>query len=829
VHSNGEKTEDWAQSGFRQIMKIISFSGEENMKSRFARTAMLGSVAGLSMLAIATPAAAQGADGAAVAAQGAFGGIVVTARRTEENLQDVPVAVTAIGGETLDNFQIDTFADVVTRVPGLNVQVGGSGSGGQLSLRGVGSSNISSAFDSAVAFNFDGVQLSDMRLLQTGFVDISQIEILRGPQSLFFGKSASAGVFSVRSADPTSSTEVGGRISYEFEEEAIIGSAHVSGPLSDTLGFRLATQFLSAGNVIENSAPRAVNQTRGEESFILRGTLEYSPSDRFDANLKVNYSHYENDGAIQHSDILCGTPGTPSLSNYPATLAIFNLPGVPPGYDCNAFDGRFFRPDQEIPGGGFVPAFGGAPSNNNGVPYTDTDILFARLLMNWEIADGLTLTSTTGYVDQSSDHMDIYGYAEPGGGAGISTNAREQFSQELRLTSDFDSPFNFMVGALYEDREIFFATHQYAFGGAAIFGPDPITGFTSDWVKRHVTNAETWSVFASATVDLTDQLQLSGGVRYTDESKTNNIVVPYVHAFLTGAFGFVPSGFTTPDINFSDSNWSPEVSLRYEFNPDISVYAAFKTGFKGGGIDESALPSAGLQAAVLANDFSGLIYQSETSLGGEVGIRTILANGALRFNATAFHYVFSDLQVQNFDATTIQFETLNAGELTSQGIEIDWAWQTPVEGLSLSGAAALLDTQFTEMFDTGSDDLNGRAAARAPDFTFNVAADWVIPINDNFELALRGNAQFSDSYFTNEDTLTNDYVQPSYWNFDLAASIGHPDGDWRVSLIANNIGNELWVNTSGGRPFAYPGAPEDIVVTQNRGRQVFLELSVLFD
>ncbi len=137
--------------------------------------------------------------------------IVVQARRQNETLQEVPVSVTAIGGETLERYSIDQVADFTSRVPTLNVQVGGSGSGGQLSLRGVGSSNISAAFDSAVAFEYDGVIVSSMRLVQAGFFDVEQVDVLRGPQSLFFGKSATAGVLSLRSANPTSDWEVGVR------------------------------------------------------------------------------------------------------------------------------------------------------------------------------------------------------------------------------------------------------------------------------------------------------------------------------------------------------------------------------------------------------------------------------------------------------------------------------------------------------------------------------------------------------------------------------------------------------------------------------------------
>jgi hypothetical protein len=123
--------------------------------------------------------------------------IIVQARRQNETLQEVPVTVTAIGGETLQRYNIDQVADITSRVPTLNVQVGGSGSGGQLSLRGVGSSNISAAFDSAVAFEYDGVVVSTMRLVQAGFFDVEQIDVLRGPQSLSFGKAASAVAFTL--------------------------------------------------------------------------------------------------------------------------------------------------------------------------------------------------------------------------------------------------------------------------------------------------------------------------------------------------------------------------------------------------------------------------------------------------------------------------------------------------------------------------------------------------------------------------------------------------------------------------------------------------------
>lgn len=752
--------------------------------------------------------------------------IIVQARRQNESLQDVPVTVTAIGGETLERFGVDQVADVVGRVPTLNVQVGGSGSGGQLSLRGVGSSNISAAFDSAVAFDFDGVQVSSMRLVQAGFFDTQQIDILKGPQSLFFGKSASAGVFSIRSAEPTSTWESNLRASYEFEEEGYTIGGYVSGPLTDTLGIRVAAQWNDIDEYVElqPGTPAANGRFRGQDNLVLRGTLAWEPSSTFDANLKVQYVRNTGDGAIQHSDLDCGPNGVAD----PVSLLQGGL-NIPGGYDCNAFDQKYFLPDAAAALAPGIPT-PSAAAGRNGVPFAETDIFFSRLLMNWEVAEGLTLTSTTGYLDLSAVDFDCYSYGglfAPGvaGGAGCSDplNELEQFTQELRLASDFDGAFNFMLGVFYEDREFVFDTAQQAVN-ISFVAPDPVTGFTYDWDKRHVTSTEAFSIFGSVMIDLTDDLELSGGVRYTDEEKTQVITVPYLHTFLQGP-GFVAPGFNSGPIDFADDNISPEITLRYTAAEDFNIFASFKTGFKSGGIDNSALPSNSLSQAAISGDFSSLIFQSETTVGGEIGFKSQFADRTFTLNATAYYYVFDDLQVQNFDAVNVQFLTLNAGEVTSQGVDVEWNWRTPVDGLNLSGNLAYLDASFTDTF-IASQDLNGRDSARAPTWSGNIAADYFTPVGDTLEFGLSGNMVFTDDYLTNEDSL-NDFVQDGYVTFDLTASIGDLDGRWKFSIIGVNLTDEIWVNTSAPRPFL-AAAGDDVILTQNRGRQVFAEVQFNF-
>ncbi len=770
--------------------------------------------------------------------------IVVQARRQNETLQEVPVTVTAIGGETLQRYNIDQVADITSRVPTLNVQVGGSGSGGQLSLRGVGSSNISAAFDSAVAFEYDGVVVSSMRLVQAGFFDVEQIDVLRGPQSLFFGKSATAGVLSLRSANPTSDWEVGMRANYEFEEKGYLLSGYISGPVTDTLGIRLAAQFndIDEFQLLQANTP-AVNQERGLTDFVGRLTLDWNPSDRFRANLKVQYTKNENDGAIGTAEIFCGANGVAE----PVVLLGGNL-SIPAGYDCNAFDQRYYLTDAAGPLSGPVP--GNSPANGrNGVPFGETEIWFGRLQFDLDLSDTLTLTSVTGLLNMDAIDYDIYSYGGffPGpngtrlpGGAGASDpiNQLEQYSQEIRLASDFDGPINFMLGAFYEDRTFIFDTSQQGVN-ISFGGPDPVTGFTYDWDKIHTTKTEALSFFGSLMWDITDQLELSGGVRWTDEQKVQTISVPYVHAGFA-AFGgaFLSSGFFSGPIEFADDNFSPEVTLRYKATEDLNIFASFKTGFKSGGIDNSALPSNSLSEAAASGDFSSLIFRSEEAIGGEVGFKSQWANRDFTLNATAFYYVFKDLQVQNFNAVTVQFVTANAGELTTKGVDLESRWRTPVDGLSLSANLSYLDAQYTDTFiqplGISTVDLNGRRGSQAPEWAGNFAADWTVPISNSLELFLSGNAAYNDGYITDEATL-NDYVQPSFWLFDANVSIGHPDGKWRLSLVAQNLTDEIFAITSGGRPFLPAGNDangrplgDDIVLTQNRGRQVFAEVSFRF-
>lgn len=788
------------------------------------KTKLLVSSAVLTIMG-AQPVAAQVVEAPAAATaqeqdQGASGDIIVTARRRDEALQDVPIAITSVGAGAIENSQISKIEGLSDRIPTLNISVGGSGSGGQISLRGVGSSSVSAAFDSAVPLDFDGVIVSSMRMVQSGFFDVQQIDVLKGPQSLYFGKSATAGVLSLRSADPTGDLEVGIKGSYEFEEKGYTTEGYVSGPISDALGFRIAARYNKIDRLYWNDAPGVRHPERGESNVNLRGTLEWKPNTDVSLNLKLNYVGHNSDGEIGNSQIYCGANGVADNLSLLSGRVV-----IPAGYNCNAFDNHMWLPDS-------APQLGakGPPGmdNNGGVPFNNTDIYMGRLRLNAKLNDSIAVTLVTGYFDFNSRGQDFYGY---GGVVGVGTdlnhNSTKQFTQEVRFSSDNKGPFNWMLGGFYERRSITFEAAQNAVN-IGFLRADPITGSTFDWLRQHYTKSDAYSVFASAFLDISDKIKLSGGLRYTSEEKSNIIKVPYVNAILSGPpFNFVASGTTSPMIHFKDDNVSPEVSLTYKLSDDVNLYGAYKKGFKSGGIDNSALPSSGLSNIIQSGNFSSLIFGSETAAGFEVGLKGTFVDRTVRINASLFNYTFSDLQIQSFNPVAIQYSTSNAGELRSRGGDLDVSWRTPLVGLVLSGAVAYTDTKFTKSYISNAGiDLLGRAAPRAPKWSGNIAADWEIPLGANLKLNLAGLVNFSSSYYTDTSAFS-DYVQKGYATADLTVTVGSADDRWKLSVIGNNLTDKIYVNSGTGRPFRGPGG-DDLVLTQNRGRQVFLQAALKF-
>ena len=718
--------------------------------------------------------------------------VIVTARQQSEGLQDVPVTISAMTEEDLDRYNITNLADAAKMVPNMVIAQGGSGNGSSLRLRGIGSSSISAAFDHSVAINLDGVVVNRGRFIHNSYMDMRQLEVLKGPQSLYFGKSATAGVVSITTNDPGDEFEFEFSAGVETEYDGTFYEMIVSGPVTDTLGARLAVGGTKNDELFENysfdndpnAAINGAEKYYGDESTNVRLTLVWEPTDDFRAKLKYNYSEFDNDGAgTAYVEEVC-----PEGAHQPTVVlgAIF-FQGVD---DCK-INGN----TSKI---GLNPALraGLVEGYDDGQPGLEQETDFMSLQMDWDISENYTLTAVTGYVDLDHWELDDYSYGA-GVFGGLHNNLYESFSQEIRIASQFDGSFNFQGGIFWQEIEQEFDAYQYAVN-IGLLAPDPITGNGYDYNKHHFLDTDVFSAFAAFYWDINEKTELTFGARYTDEEKEGKIEIDYVHLFLQGTFGAPP---LIDGLEFEDDNLSPEVAINYYLTEDISVFAAYKEGFKSGGVDNSALPSASLNPP--DGDFSFLVYESEESDGFEVGMKANLMNGGMRLNATIFSYEYTDLQVQLFNSTAIQFSTFNASALETEGFEFDLLWQTDIDGLTIRSAWAWTDTVYSDdFFNATGENLKGEDGAGSADVTGFIGFTFDRALNDNWRYSLSADARFTDDYAWT--ATLNPFVQDSFWIYDAALSFYTADEKHQVNIIARNLGDEYYIIGGGAIPGRAP-------------------------
>lgn len=747
--------------------------------------------------------------------------IIVTARQQAETLQDVPVTIAALTEEDLDRYNITNLVDAAKMVPNMVIAHGGSGNGSTLRLRGIGSSSISAAFDHSVAINVDGVVVNRGRFIHNSYMDMGQLEVLKGPQSLYFGKSATAGVVSITTNDPGDEFEfqVGGGL--ETELDGTFAEVVISGPLTDTLGARLAVGYTENDEMFENVSvgndPNAAlfgtDRWYGDESVNARLTLVWDPSDTFTAKLKYAYSEYENDGGTTWTEEYCveASKQPTAVPSATAAFALFQ------GYDDCKINGNTSHVNLH-PGlrDGLPEGF------DDGVHRLEQETDFISLRMDWDINESHTLTAVTGYVDLGHWELDDYSYSS-GVFGGLHNNQYESISQEVRIASNYDSALNFQAGVFYQEIEQVFDAYQYAFnlgvmpnifgpayalvGGdptATIIGPDPVTGNEYDYRKTHFLDTDVFSVFLAAYWDLNEKTEVTFGARYTQEDKEGHIRIPYMHA-AAALFGFGAPPLIE-GLEFDDTNVSPEFAVNYYVTDDVSVFVAYKEGFKSGGLDNSALPTAALNPLdPNFNGFDFLVYESEEAKGFEVGMKGNFLDGDMRFNATVYSYEYSDLQVQLFDSSVIQFSTFNASALETEGLEFDLLWQTGVEGLSVRSAWAWTDTTYSEDFiNATGENLKGEDGAGSADLTGFVGASYDMEVAGDWRLNLSADARFTDDYAWT--ATLNPFIQDSFWVYDAAISLYSSDGKHEINLIGRNLGDEIYIIGGGAQPGGCPNA-----------------------
>lgn len=815
-------------------MKSIESNPSSN--SQMAVCGLIGA-----LLLSPTPVVAQTTGGASDTIEE----IVVTARKRDETLQEAPVVVSVFTDEVLDQFNINDVESLSDFTPGL-FMAPTLIQGPSAALRGVSTPSGNMSSENSVSYVFDNVPVSTAVPGRFGQFDMRQVEVLKGPQSLFFGKNSTAGLLNFVSQDPSDEVEVIVKAGYEVEAEEVFGQLILSGPLSDTVKGRLAVRHTDMQGWMDNKAephtrydtPGLVDFANGifrppfvgfapgstydngphKQETALRGTLLWDPTDRLSARAKLSYSEREDAGVIGTTQLsLCSGGAAAPIAGIINFLNPVDANGVVfvPGDDCKVDN----KSPHHAPSRAATDALLGP--NAEAENFGESDILLGSLEINYDLSDELTLTSVTGLYDAEWHYFNQFGLGQGSGyhAADVPSEA-DNLTQELRITSSFDGAFNFMAGVYYEDGEFENKTPVFfPIAGGLVTPQDP---------RRNV-QSEVWSVFAQAGLDLSDALSLSVGGRYTEDQKVFTPSVDGVEA--------APQ----PHNDNTFKNFSPEITLTWQPTDRLNFFASYKQGFVSGGYQVTFVA----QGTTLVETPLDLSYDEEEAEGFEVGAKTNWLDGRLQLNAAVYSYDFTDLQAVVFNPDITALSVVNAGELNTTGIEVDVIYlPESVEGLTLVASLSRNDAEFESEFlfecysgqteaqgcfsrSAGAppqQDLRGQRPVQAPEIQAFLGLTYEFNLSNSTNVELFANASYSDDFIY---TQSHDprAIQESLWKTNAGVTLNIEDR-WILSLVGKNLGDEYSCGTGGEMLFQAP--PVDLFCSTQRGRQIWAEVEYRF-
>ncbi|WP_444959088.1 TonB-dependent receptor [Microbulbifer sp. ZKSA002] len=704
--------------------------------------------------------------------------VTVTAQKIEESIQDVPIAVSALSGDNMDALKIEGGNELLRAVPNVNFSKTNFSSY-NFSIRGVGTQSISASSDPAVAVSFNNASLIRNRLFEQEFFDVQRVEVLRGPQGTLYGRNATAGVVNMLPIMPED--EFASEIEVEvgnYNSKRTKGMLNI--PLGETMAFRFSGAMTKRDGFDYNTYTK--NDVNDRDLYSTRAIFEWTPSDKFNANLI--WQHFdEDDKRSRTGKQLCTTdPGDAMVGDTETTqfTQAMTSQGCLPSslYSSDAFSAPngaglayIVAPTMLIHPNLFQDgSLTNLPNPYSGVDQsrdlreisTSFDPVFraendlVQLNFEWALSDTLTFYSqstyakddyyssqdynrfTTGAVFTDSAELgDSWAlgptpggiYTDPQLGASdgilavdISRSDNEQWSQEFRLQTAFDGPWNFSVGANYLNFEtqddyfvfnnMFTMISEYVYSRGydedgniiPINCIDPATDLSGDdciyvdpnslnnvdemghnyFLSRNLVETSSWAVFGEAYWQITDDVKLTTGLRYTNDEKTTN---PVPSQLLLGNYyedgdtysGRSSGGYSNmgyPEGEEFSQDWQEYTGRAVldwradtPFTDDTMFYVSFAHGYKGGGSNppRAVIDPARVQYQDLPNTFEPEFVNSL-----EFGTKNVLLDGRLNLNATAFYYDYTDYQVSQIVDRIALNENFDA---ESMGLELELAWQ----------------------------------------------------------------------------------------------------------------------------------------------------------
>lgn len=760
---------------------------------------LLTGVAAIAMLGCATPVVAQSAaDDSATADDSNTNEIIVTAQKREQNLQNVPISMEVVSGAKLAEFNTSDIKAVMNYTP--NVFVQSTAGNDVIYIRGFGSPPANFAFDQSVSLYVDGIYAGRNRQAQAPFFDLARVEVLRGPQGALFGKNTAAGAVSVVSSGPTKDFEGAITGLYNFDHKGTDFSGYLSGPITDTLGARLAYKIVNQDGYIYN---RATDHDDPEiKSQLLRLTLKWEPSNDFDYTAKVEYGNREVIGGITVSSPL--TSGQdPQTTRYLERTAL-----------------------------------GDEGNDNKSVMISGVG--------NLALGD-FTLTSVTGYSWFKSKIVNGFDQTIPNSGGAFTANSVynafperfDQISQEIRILSPTGKTFEFVAGAYYDKAN--YTLEQYQgfnipnlfLDRAGATPADPrIPIFNGRYFARIDSifrqKAESWSVFAQGTFNVSDAFRAIGSLRYSHTKKDGSFRTTLAYAS-NGVNGqpFALRPITNADGSISEGNVDPSVTLQYDIAPRIMVYATWGRGSKSGGFVSNTLGTTN----------ATFTFEPEQSENFEGGIKSTLFDGKVVANLSVYHTKFKDLQVSVYQPLTSSYLTGNAAAATSKGLEGSLSIY-PIPNFDISASAAYSDIKYDDYpgaaclasqvgCTPATNNLAGYPVAYSSKYTGSVTAHARFDLSSDLKFDITGVASARSKYFNSDNQSPIFGVQRGYAKLDLRVQLADQDDNWHVALVGKNLTNEKTIGSAFNLPSPITPTPRAILYLEPT-RNISVEAGIKF-
>jgi iron complex outermembrane receptor protein len=754
------------------------------------------------VMCLAVGAASSALAGAQESQRIALEEVIVTAQKRAENLQEVPLSISAIGAQELDNRGIESLADLNAVAPNVMMRENpGARLISTITIRGSGQGQPAIWIDAPVGIYLNGIYLGKTQGSVFDVVDIERVEVLRGPQGTLFGRNTEGGAVNFVTRRPSGEASGSARLELGNYDRKVARLQMDLPKLGDT--------SISFGARKERADGWATNLTGPDlgsnDNEAFRVSAMWEPSDRLTAVYDFDYTHTDQTPTVTSLAAVSGWGGTfPSIFNqsFPQPLApgVVATIAVPLGTDIQNAVLPYVstsRPSvvstNVAPGQREVYEYNRGRSHALTLEYDLTDqdqlkYIGAQRSMNFEDSqdiDGTPLVAiTSGAV--FPDGVPAFGIpaGSPAGapfpyGMSASYNRKtdyEQLSHELQWIATRDR-MNWVAGLYYFEDE------------GETNGSQSFTLFSQPpQQSNYAADTEAWAVFGQVDYQVTDLLTATFGVRYTEEKRSG-----WTHRFLTDGFGgaALPGGdlapgqlpYTSYNETFDDT--SPMVALSYQLNDDINLYARVANGFKSGGFSSE-----------LANPAVDTPFQPQTSLSTEIGMKSEWLDGRARLNVALFNNAIEDLHITQLLPGTTQSLVTNAGEATYQGAEIEFQVQL-TENWRVSGNYGYLDASFDKYLDNSFapgrpiiDTASNRLPAYAPENTYSLQLEGTLAQLSVGEVKLLLDYSFTDDmylYAVNK-TLASPNAGGSY----IASVNGIPsitNLNARLSLSDVNVGD----------------------------------------